>query len=151
MTIKSKSSNNYNVPMAVATVVPKAVTTPVPVVQKQKTAASSSSKLLTIEAELSKTLNISWADARELSAYARGTLSIIPGDKNADIVHRQAIVRAAIEADKSNPKKRVVSKPKPKVSEEERMRQERIQKGARKLYRMWSIMNKNNRGGLHLW
>ncbi|KAL7492618.1 hypothetical protein ACHAWT_003287 [Skeletonema menzelii] len=60
----------------------------------------------TIEAELSKTLNISWADARDLASYARGKLGIIPGDALAEQIHRQNIVTAAIEADKQCPKKR---------------------------------------------
>mmetsp|Transcript_24016 Transcript_24016/g.47704 ORF Transcript_24016/g.47704 Transcript_24016/m.47704 type:complete len:327 (+) Transcript_24016:395-1375(+) len=66
--------------------------------------------MLTIEAELCKTLNISWADARDLSSYARGKLGIIPGDKVAEQTRRQSILTAAIEADKQFPKKRNLSK-----------------------------------------
>jgi hypothetical protein len=54
--------------------------------------------MLTIEAELCKTLNISWADARDLASYARGKLGIIPGDKVAEQTHRQSILTAAIAA-----------------------------------------------------
>eukprot|EP00577_Skeletonema_sp_RCC1716_P026369 CAMPEP_0113417832 /NCGR_PEP_ID=MMETSP0013_2-20120614/25868_1 /TAXON_ID=2843 ORGANISM="Skeletonema costatum, Strain 1716" /NCGR_SAMPLE_ID=MMETSP0013_2 /ASSEMBLY_ACC=CAM_ASM_000158 /LENGTH=158 /DNA_ID=CAMNT_0000304997 /DNA_START=331 /DNA_END=807 /DNA_ORIENTATION=- /assembly_acc=CAM_ASM_000158 len=66
--------------------------------------------MLTIEAELCKTLNISWADARDLSSYARGKLGIIPGDKVAEQTHRQSILTAAIVADKQFPKKRNLTK-----------------------------------------
>ncbi len=66
--------------------------------------------MVTIEAELSKTLNISWADARDLASYARGKLGIIPGDKLAEQTQRQSILDAAIEADKQLPKKRNLPK-----------------------------------------
>eukprot|EP00984_Skeletonema_dohrnii_P020651 scaffold10129_cov81-Skeletonema_dohrnii-CCMP3373.AAC.2 len=66
--------------------------------------------MLTIEAELCKTLNISWADARDIASYARGKLGIIPGDKVAEQTHRQSILTAAIEADKQFPKKRNLSR-----------------------------------------
>ena len=66
--------------------------------------------MLTIEAELCKTLNISWADARDLASYARGKLGIIPGDKVAEQTHRQSILTAAIESDKQFPKKRNLPK-----------------------------------------
>ena len=61
----------------------------------------------TIEAELSKTLNISWADARDLASYARGRLDIIPGDKKTEQRRRNSIIRCAIEVDKQAPRKRV--------------------------------------------
>ena len=66
--------------------------------------------MVTIETELCKKLNISWADARDLASYARGKLDIIPGDTAAERSHRQAIIAAAIEADKQFPRKRRSSK-----------------------------------------
>ncbi len=70
----------------------------------------------TIEAELSKKLNISWADARDLASYARGKVGIIPGDKLAEQTHRQSILTAAIKADKQLPKKRILPKRGPEIS-----------------------------------
>jgi hypothetical protein len=59
---------------------------------KQQTAS------MTIEADLCRELNISRADARDLAAYARGKLNIIPGDTMAEQIHRQSIFTTAIEA-----------------------------------------------------
>ena len=59
-----------------------------------------------IEAELCKKLKISWADARNLTSYARGKLDIIPGDTKIDQRCRECIITTAIEADKHFPKKR---------------------------------------------
>lgn len=70
----------------------------------------------TIEAELSKKLNISWADARHLASYARGKVGIIPGDKLAEQTQRQSILTAAIEADKQLPMKRILPKRGPEMS-----------------------------------
>ena len=63
-------------------------------------------KKQSIEAELCTKLNISWADARDLTSYARGKLDIIPGDTKIDLKRRECIITTAIEADKQFPKKR---------------------------------------------
>ena len=86
----------------------------------------------TIEAEVSRYLNISWADARDLVSFAKGQHGVLPGDKNAEKAKRYAIIQSAIEADAHNPKKKMASKPtKPKLSAEEQEKQDRIQKWAR--------------------
>ena len=72
-----------------------------------------------IEAELCKTLQISWIDARDLASFARGKLNIIPGDKSQEKTRRQSILRVAIEADKAAPRKRVKPKKKKKLTKEE--------------------------------
>eukprot|EP00985_Skeletonema_marinoi_P022265 scaffold14136_cov124-Skeletonema_marinoi.AAC.2 len=74
---------------------------------------------MTIEAELSKTLNISWTDARDLASYARGKLDIIPGDTKAEQKRRNCIIRSAIEADKQVPRKRVQKRRKIPSKEEQ--------------------------------
>ena len=88
---------------------------------KSATTAKQQSTIIvtTIEAELSKTLNISWADARDLASYARGKLDIIPGDKKTEHERRKSIIRCAIEADKQVPRKRVQKRRKI-LSKEER-------------------------------
>ena len=63
-------------------------------------------KKQSIEAELCTKLNISWAEARDLTSYARGKLDIIPGDTKIDLKCRECIITTAIEADKQFPKKR---------------------------------------------
>jgi hypothetical protein len=73
----------------------------------------------TIEAELSKTLGISWADARDLASYARGKLGVLPGDKKAEQRRRNSIIRCAIEADKQVPRKRVQRRKKVLSKEEQ--------------------------------
>eukprot|EP00578_Thalassiosira_sp_NH16_P012891 CAMPEP_0181116216 /NCGR_PEP_ID=MMETSP1071-20121207/21833_1 /TAXON_ID=35127 /ORGANISM="Thalassiosira sp., Strain NH16" /LENGTH=96 /DNA_ID=CAMNT_0023200447 /DNA_START=91 /DNA_END=378 /DNA_ORIENTATION=+ len=74
---------------------------------------------MTIEVELIKTLNISWADARDLASYAQGKLDIIPGDKKTEQKRRSSIIACAIEADKQVPRKRVPPKRREKLSKEE--------------------------------
>ena len=99
--------------------------------QKKKT------KTPTVEAELSKTLNIKWADARDLASYARGKLGIVPGDKVAEKERRQSILQAALEANAQCPKKKRPAAPKePELSYEERIRQEKIEKSAKKMANM---------------
>ena len=103
-------------------------------VQKPPTStpAATTSKLNTIEAEVSRYLNISWADARDLVSYARGKNNVLPGDKNAEKIKRYAIIQSAIEADAHNPKKKLAPKPtKPKLSVKEQEKEDRIQKWAR--------------------
>jgi len=85
--------------------------------------------MVTIEAELSKTLNISWADARDLASYARGKVGIIPGDKLAEQTQRQSILTAAIEADKQLPKKRNL--PKRRGPEQDTLPRPELAKGVR--------------------
>jgi len=108
-------------------------------VQKQSTStpppATATSKLNTIEAEVSRYLNISWADARDLVSYAKGKHNVLPGDKNAEKIKRYAIIQSAIEANAHNPKKKVAPKPtKPKLSVEEQEKEDRIKKWARDRY-----------------
>jgi len=107
-------------------------------VQKQSTstpAATAASKLNTIEAEVSRYLNISWADARDLVSFAKGKHNVLPGDKNAEKIKRYAIIQSAIEANAHNPKKKVAPKPtKPKLSVEEQEKEDRIKKWARDRY-----------------
>lgn len=74
---------------------------------------------VSIETELSKTLNISWADARDLASYAGGKLDIIPGDSKTERRRRNSIIRCAIEADKQFPRKRIQKRRKV-LSEEEK-------------------------------
>ena len=102
---------------------------------KTSTAAAATSKLNTIEAEVSQYLNISWADARDLVSYARGKHNVLPGDKAAEKAKRYAIIQSAIEADAHNPKKKLAPKlTKPKLSIKEQEKQDRIQKWARDHY-----------------
>ena len=107
-------------------------------VQKPTTSTpptATTSKLNTIEAEVSRYLNISWADARDLVSYARGKHNVLPGDKNAEKIKRYAIIQSAIEADAHNPKKKLAPKlTKPKLSIKEQEKQDRIQKWARDHY-----------------
>ena len=98
--------------------------------QKKK---KTTTKTPTVEAELSKTLNIKWADARDLASYARGKLGIVPGDTIAETERRQSILQAALEANAQCPKKKRPAAPKePELSYEERIRQEKIDKFAKK-------------------
>ena len=109
---------------------------------------TSSKETATIEAELSKKLNISWADARDLASYARGRLGIVPGDTAAEKVQREVILEAAIEADRQHPKKRRKQKKKgPKLSLEERERQARIEKWGRKMAASWERWERNGGHG----
>lgn len=78
-----------------------------PPTSSKSTATVKQQATSTTEAELSKTLGISWADARDLASYARGKLDIIPGDKKTEQRRRNSIIRCAIEADKQVPRKRV--------------------------------------------
>lgn len=103
MTIIKPSSSSPHTPVA----------SPAPKIKQQSTSS------MTIETELSKTLNISWADARDLASYARGKLDIIPGDKKTEQKRRNCIIRCAIEADKQVPRKRVPPKRRKKLSKEE--------------------------------
>eukprot|EP01083_Nonionella_stella_P038947 105914_1 len=93
-------------------------------------------KTPTVEAELSKTLNIKWADARDLASYARGKLGIVPGDKIAEKERHQSLLQAAVEANAQCPKKKRPAAPKePELSYEERIRKEKIEKSAKKMAR----------------
>ena len=98
---------------------------------KKKT--TTTTKTPTAEAELSKTLNIKWVDARDLASCARGKLGIVPGDKVAEKERRQSILQAALEANAQCPKKKRPAVPKePELSSEERARKEKIDKFAKK-------------------
>lgn len=93
-----------------------------------------------IEAELSKILQISWIDARDLASFARGKLNIIPGDKSQEQTRRQSVLRVAIEADKAAPRKRVLSKPKNKkklTKEEETI--QRLKKAENNALIRWDL------------
>lgn len=95
-----------------------------------------------IEAELCKTLQISWIDARDLASFARGKLNIIPGDKSQEKTRRQSILRVAIEADKAAPRKRVLSKPKKKkklTKEEETI--QRLKKAENNSLIRWDLQD----------
>ena len=81
-----------------------------------------SPRSVTIETELSKTLNISWADARDLASYARGKLVIFPGDSRTEQRRRNSIIRSAIEADKQFPRKRIQQRRKVLSGEEKKIR-----------------------------
>ncbi len=87
---------------------------PTPATKQQSPGAG-----VSIETELSKTLNISWADARDLASYAGGKLDIIPGDSKTERRRRNSIIRCAIEADKQFPRKRIQKRRKV-LSEEEK-------------------------------
>ena len=121
--------------------------------KKTKTKA----KTPTVEAELSKTLNIKWSDARDLASYARGKLGIIPGDKVAEKERRQSILQAAFEANAQCPKKKRPAAPKePELSYEERKRQEKIEKSAKKMekylrFHHTHIGEYNTWSGEYLW
>ena len=98
--------------------------------KKTKTKA----KAPTVEAELSKTLHIKWSDARDLASCARKKLGIVPGDKVAEKERRQSILQAALEANAQCPKKKRPAAPKElELSCEERIRQEKIEKSAKKM------------------
>eukprot|EP00581_Thalassiosira_minuscula_P016692 CAMPEP_0183727754 /NCGR_PEP_ID=MMETSP0737-20130205/26326_1 /TAXON_ID=385413 /ORGANISM="Thalassiosira miniscula, Strain CCMP1093" /LENGTH=132 /DNA_ID=CAMNT_0025959471 /DNA_START=62 /DNA_END=457 /DNA_ORIENTATION=+ len=129
--MKTESSDIYDgvVPVPIAVAYPVQQTTVSPEGSHPHPAKT---KPLTFEAELCKTLNISWADARELLAYAKGTLGILPGDKHAENSRRPDIILTAIEVDRAHPKKRVVhkKKKKPQLSPEERRREENIKEFA---------------------
>ena len=142
----NSAQNNTNTVAGTTYVTPTAVAYPInssaaPVqatavrrVQKPSTStpAATTSKLNTIEAEVSRYLNISWADARDLVSFAKGKHNVLPGDKNAEKIKRYAIIQSAIEADAHNPKKKVAPKPtKPKLSVKEQEKEDRIQKWAR--------------------
>ena len=110
----------------------------------------------TVEAELSKTLNIKWADARDLASYARGKLGIIPGDKVAEKERRQSILQAALEANAQCPKTKRPAAPKePELSYEERKRQEKIEKSAKKManikFHHRHIGEYNTWNGTYMW
>ena len=92
-----------------------------------------------IEAELCKTLQISWIDARDLASFARGKLNIIPGDKSQEKTRRQSILRVAIEADKAAPRKRVLSKPKKKKLTKEEETIQRLKKAENNPLIRWDI------------
>ena len=103
-----------------------------------------------IEAELCKTLQISWIDARDLASFARGKLNIIPGDKSQEKTRRQSILRVAIEADKAAPRKRVLSKPKKKTKltkEEETI--QRLKKAENNALIRWDLRESRWGGRRH--
>lgn len=134
------AGTTYTTPIAVAYPINRsapAQATAVRRVQKPSTSTpprttTATSKLNTIEAEVSRYLNISWADARDLVSYAKGKHNVLPGDNNAEKIKRYAIIQSAIEADAHNPKKKLAPKPKkPKLSVKEQEKEDRIQKWAR--------------------
>ena len=137
-TVKRKDHTAGELQQRLATTQRRLATNKTQTTTKNNKKTTKTTSQQSIEAELCKTLQISWIDARDLASFARGKLNIIPGDKSQEKTRRESILRVGIEADKAAPRKRVLSKPKKKLTKEEETIQ-RLKKAENNALIRWDI------------